>query len=279
MKRRQILRMAIAAMAVCGMMTACNNSNNQVRDFAISAAQKFSSNQVDSIRAIYPGAEKMDSFALSYSPDSIKVEETDQPNLFKVTFSNTANMIVAVAEDGKMTVKESRGLFAYPADRLDLAKKTGQWQENLNDAEQAIRMADSQFVTWIEDKIAAQAVAELKSKVKIVKSNATGMFPTAHGMVVVANESSREISGDEYVVTAKCYDVTGGGGSRDYVGSKTLTGKPIPAGGQVTYTFTYSLGAYAFPPVCSISIRPKLDNIMADYNFTGEEYEEYQNSK
>lgn len=279
MKRRQILRMAIAAMAVCGMMTACNNSNNQVKDFAISAAQKFSSNQVDSIRAIYPGAEKMDSFALSYSPDSIKVEETDQPNLFKVTFSNTANMIVAVAEDGKMTVKESRGLFAYPADRLDLAKKTGQWQENLNDAEQAIRMADSQFVTWIEDKIAAQAVAELKSKVKIVKSNATGMFPTAHGMVVVANESSREISGDEYVVTAKCYDVTGGGGSRDYVGSKTLTGKPIPAGGQVTYTFTYSLGAYAYPPVCSISIRPKLDNIMADYNFTGEEYEEYQNSK
>ena len=279
MKRRQILRMAIAALAVCGMMTACNNSNNQVRDFAISAAKKFSSNQVDSIRAIYPGAEKIDSFALDFNPDSLDVEKTEAPNTFKVRFSKNADMVVEMTEDGKMTVKESRGLFAYPADRLDLAKKTGQWQENLNDAEQAIRMADSQFVTWIEDKIAAQAVAELKSKVKIVKSDASGMFPTAHGMVVVANESSREISGDEYVVTAKCYDVTGFTWSRYYAGSKTLTGKPIPAGGQVTYTFTYSLGAYACPPVCSISIRPKLDNIMADYNFTGEEYEEYQNSK
>lgn len=261
------------------MIASCaDNKQEQVKKFAADFATKVSKNQKDSLLVVWPDAAKADSLALTFNPDSIKVEPTQTEGQFKVNFGN-ADMIVAVAEDGKMTVKESRGLFAYPADRLDLAKKTGQWQENLNDAEQAIRMADSQFVTWIEDKIAAQAVAELKSKVKIVKSNATGMFPTAHGMVVVANESSREISGDEYVVTAKCYDVTGGGGSRDYVGSKTLTGKPIPAGGQVTYTFTYSLGAYAYPPVCSISIRPKLDNIMADYNFTGEEYEEYQNSK
>lgn len=259
------------------LFSACNK-NAEVKQFAADFAEKVSKNQVDSVRALYPDAAKCDSFSLAFNADSIQVAETETAGLYKVTMGN-ADFTVQKTEDGKMTVKESHGLFAYPADRLDLAKKTGQWQENLNDAEQALRMADSQFVTWIEDKIAAQAVAELKSKVKIVKSDASGMFPTAHGMVVVANESSREISGDEYVVTAKCYDVTGFTWSRYYAGSKTLTGKPIPAGGQVTYTFTYSLGAYACPPVCSISIRPKLDNIMADYNFTGEEYEEYQNSK
>ena len=100
MKKIQYLLLAMVA-----VMASCSG-NSEVKQFAIDFADKVSKNQVDSIRAFYPDAEKMDSFALSYSPDSIKVEETDQPNLFKVTFSNTANMIVAVAEDGKMTVKE-----------------------------------------------------------------------------------------------------------------------------------------------------------------------------
>jgi len=298
MKRRQILRMAIAALAVCGMMTACNNSNNQVRDFAISAAKKFSSNQVDSIRAIYPGAEKIDSFALDFNPDSLDVEKTEAPNTFKVRFSQNADMVVEMTEDGKMTVKESRGLFAYPADRMDLAKKTGQWNSSITDLEFSKRMEDTMFPSWIQSKMADA----MKSLVKITKSNVSKKHISDYWTssekdvctytIEVSNETDQEIGGNDYTISAietwKYFedgwaDLSFRETTKRQSSSKMLTGKPIPPKGSVTYSWNRSFeGSHHFGYKdfdVNATVNFTSNKASFGYKFTGKEYEEYQNSK
>lgn len=95
--------------------------------------------------------------------------------------------------------------------------------------------------------------------------------------VVVSNQSERQIEGDEYVITAKLYDTTLW--DKEYRGSRALTGKPIPANGEASYTFRYDVGANPTDPECTISINPKIDNIMDGFQPTGKEYEEYLSQK
>ena len=268
--------------ALAIIVSSCGNTpEEQVKQFAADFATKVSKNQKDSLAAVWPDVAKADSLALTFNADSIVVEPTQTPGQYKVTFGD-ADMLVTLTEDGKMTVGETHGLFAWPAKSYDLAKNTGQWKEGLNDIEQAERMNDTLFVKYLNDKIAGEIIADLKSKVRVTKSTITNHDLDnlrATGIVVVSNQSNRQLEGNEYVVIARLYDVTGFFGTKEFLGNRKLTGKAIPANGQVTYSFSYSLGAWPVDPECSISINPNIENVMEGYQPTGKEYEEYLATK
>ena len=63
--------------------------------------------------------------------------------------------------------------------------------------------------------------------------------------------------------------------------TKQLTGKPIPAGGNVEYTFTSDAPGRA-PTVnikCAVTLNPTPDFVVAAYKATGTEYQDYVNSQ
>lgn len=238
-------------------------------------------NDTAAIKKMYPDAAKADSLALAFDAEKAEIETLDDGSI-KIELGEGKDITVIKNEgDDGMKVKSSHGVFAYPADRLDLAKKTGQWKDGLNDMEQAERMNDTLFVKYLNDKIASTVIADLKSKVKITKSVYTDYGIRTSYLVVVSNQSNRQIEGDEYVVISKIYSTVGFFLTRNTVslGSRTLTGKPIPAHGQVSYTFSTEDGVEPENPVSTISINPRIENVMKDYQPTGKEYEEYLSQK
>ena len=278
------------------LFSACNK-NAEVKQFAADFAEKVSKNQVDSVRALYPDAAKCDSFALAFNADSIQVAETETAGLYKVTMGN-ANFTVQKTEDGKMTVKESHGLFAYPADRMDLAKKTGQWNSSITDLEFSKRMEDTMFPSWIQSKMADA----MKSLVKITKSNVSKKHISDYWTssekdvctytIEVSNETDQEIGGNDYTISAietwKYFedgwaDLSFRETTKRQSSSKMLTGKPIPPKGSVTYSWNRSFeGSHHFGYKdfdVNATVNFTSNKASFGYKFTGKEYEEYQNSK
>ena len=262
------------------LFSACNNYAD-VKQFMAELSAAIEKNDTAAIKKMYPDAAKADSLALAFDAEKAQMETNDDGSI-KIDLGEGKDITVIKNEgDDGMKVKSSHGVFAYPAYRLDLAKKTGQWKDGLNDMEQAERMNDTLFVKYLNDKIAGAIIEDLKSKVKVTKSIANYNIDNlqATGVVVVSNQSDRQLEGNEYTVTAKLYEYTGFYHTESYIGSRTLTGKVIPANGQVTYSFSYSLGAWPENPVCTISIKPRIENVMEDYQPTGKEYEEYLSQK
>jgi len=278
------------------LFSACNK-NAEVKQFAADFAEKVSKNQVDSVRALYPDAAKCDSFSLAFNADSIQVAETETAGLYKVTMGN-ADFTVQKTEDGKMTVKESHGLFAYPADRMDLAKKTGQWNSSITDLEFSKRMEDTMFPSWIQSKMADA----MKSLVKITKSNVSKKHISDYWTssekdvctytIEVSNETDQEIGGNDYTISAietwKYFedgwaDLSFRETTKRQSSSKMLTGKPIPAKGSVTYSWNRSFeGSHHFGYKdfdVNATVNFTSNKASFGYKFTGKEYEEYQNSK
>lgn len=278
------------------LFSACNK-NAEVKQFAADFAEKVSKNQVDSVRALYPDAAKCDSFSLAFNADSIQVAETETAGLYKVTMGN-ANFTVQKTEDGKMTVKESHGLFAYPADRMDLAKKTGQWNSSITDLEFSKRMEDTMFPSWIQSKMADA----MKSLVKITKSNVSKKHISDYWTssekdvctytIEVSNETDQEIGGNDYTISAietwKYFedgwaDLSFRETTKRQSSSKMLTGKPIPPKGSVTYSWNRSFeGSHHFGYKdfdVNATVNFTSNKASFGYKFTGKEYEEYQNSK
>lgn len=115
------------------------NDIEEVRKFATNFANKVRMNQVDSVHSLYPAAELCDSFSVDFNDENVEVTETDTPGEFAVTLGN-ADFKVEKTEDGKMTVTESHGLFAYSESKMALAKGAGGIDPKLDDVQNAKRL-------------------------------------------------------------------------------------------------------------------------------------------
>ncbi|MBR4388885.1 MAG: hypothetical protein IKT00_06890 [Prevotella sp.] len=225
--------------AVTILLTACNGGssdpNADVKEFANRFGNYVINHQTDSVCAFYADAEKADSLALSFISDSIKVTETETPGKFVVKYNEAADITLTKSEDGKKTVISSHGLFVYPADALEFARATGQWETGLNDAELADRMADKNFKPWLIKK----HIKTSAQKFKVVGSprviSTTGEFMADMVVTVgvtVQSQSDQPISGTDYKVHFRGVDLRPFGGSFTW----SENGKDVPPHGSVTIT-------------------------------------------
>ena len=263
------------AMSLLGALyvnTSCD-SDKAARQFAEDFAAAVSNNDAAAIARMYPDAAKADSLSLDFVADSLKISAAGDT----IHFEFASGVTMTAVKDAKESIRvlSSKGLFAYDPSRLKFAKGTGWYDESLDDIVNAERLSDTLFIKFITET----AVAEMKSKIKVVKSSThqdySGDPCVIKYMVVVANQNSRQIEGNMYVVDAKIYDTTRMSSYKEYISTKHLTGKPIPANGKATYTFTEYIGACPVDPVCSIRLNIKPEDILADYQPTGQEYDEY----
>ena len=117
-----------------------------MQEFAEKIAKFSVSNRQDSIKAYYPDFEKTDSLK-NLSADKIKLEPTQPDGYWKVEFDHDVYMNVLLSQDGTMTIKDSRGMFAYPAYVEAIAKQKGIWDEHESDVKQA-RKIDKLMEEW-----------------------------------------------------------------------------------------------------------------------------------
>ena len=279
MKATSKVSIGLTLVALAFFVSSCEKSatpEEQVKQFAINFAEKVSKNQKDSLTAIWPDVVKADSLALAFAADSISVEPTQTAGQYKVNFGN-ADMLVTMAEDGKMTVDETHGLFAYPAEDIDFAKKTGQWKDGLNDLEQAERMGDKDFKAWVTTDFSKkiQGALTVGRQLKTIK-DIEYMMDSGIMAAIIHNNSDIAFSASDYNVVFRYCDLHDMMTER--YSFETKPGKDIPANGTVQVACDFT-GRY-FPQSASVKMKLSNEQLAAKYfKPTGNEYEEYLKTK
>ncbi|MDE6296416.1 MAG: phosphoethanolamine transferase CptA, partial [Muribaculaceae bacterium] len=256
------------------MMTGCMDSGKkQMKDFAEGFAQHVKSNNRDSIQFYYPGAELAESFELVYNPDSLVIEKSDKEGVYEISYNSKVAMIAEITPDGKIKVKESKGLFKYPDSKLKFAKKVGGLKAGMNDEELSKVMIN---VDNLSTELYNDYVKERKNAIKNLGFTVTRemeyMMDYGEGYYTLKNVTDQPIAAEDYEITWK---ETEFGFDRDRTSNKIETGKAdIPANGTIKVKDSFT-GHYYRDLVAITVHSPSKEDFYKKYTPTGEEYAAY----
>ena len=284
MKVRQILLLA----AVGGLfLSSCSHDKkaspeDEVRRYGKYFVEKLSANQLDSLKSSYPDLLAADS-VMKIQSDTILVADNGSSK-YDVTLAEGITLKVSRADDGKISVTESHGLFAFPADKLATAKKTGLWDASLTDKQLSERMKDDGFFAYIRSK--QPSAGNIITIGKFV-SQSEGFGGT--GYYTLTNNTDVAISGADYTISfVSSYPtyIPGSNAIDEWVTKKSSEpGKDIAPKGSVKITsainHTFCAGDVG-PEKELKGIQWKLSSEQLQEkftSFTGREYQEYLNTK
>lgn len=278
---KKFLFFLIVSIALGGIiLTSCGGDGSklppeeEVRNYGKYFVEKLAANQLDSLKVSYPDIAKADSL-MPVKSDSIMVMES-APGQFDLTLAEGVTLKINRSEDGNITVTESKGLFVFPADKVDIAKKTGMWDDKLSDAQLNERMKDEEFFSLIESKL-TNFTSNILKVIKHDNYNWEHLIP-------IRNNTSIPIKGADYKlrieICCAILDVDDKG--NDYWNEtsrwQTLPGKDIGPSQTITYNIPHS----DYCAICKANIVMNLSNkeIQEKFAFySGKEYQEYLNSK
>lgn len=250
---------ASMVMASCGGSS--SNDLEQAQIFAVDVAKKISMNQKDSVVALYPDAEKADSFVTSFVADSVKVLPTDSATIFTADLGDGKEFTIQKLGEDSLIVTQSKGLFAYAAADLEYGKKTGMYADTLTDAENLARMAD-------KAALHQYLMSNFKAPrdLKVLGTNYSNEY-------VVKNTGSTHISGSDYKLVAKHWNVWTG-----YEPTYTESGRDLAPGASTTFTLDVlpgDRGGRAYIVYTS----NKASQFERYYVYKGDEYDRFLKTK
>ena len=249
----------------------------EVRKFGSYFVEKISAGQLDSIKDFYPEISIADSI-IPLKSDSIIVMEF-APNQYDVTLTEEVTLKINRSENGYITVTESKGLFAFPEYKVDIAKKTGMWEDNLTDAQLNERLKDEDFFKFIKKSKTVNdkkiiSVGQVQPNDKNIES-----CGFCDGHLIITNQTDVFISGDDYELVNK---VGYQGQATDYddgyseFGSHEK-GKDLEPYGKARYEAEWGFRVYNNYRIKWKLTKEQLQEKFAP--FTGNEYQEYLDLK
>lgn len=261
-----------------GLVVSCGNKSTQeddVRNYGNFFVEKLNADELDALEDSYPDIADADSI-VPITSDTILVTEVVLGQ-YELTLDEGVTLKVTRSEDGNITVTESRGLFAYPDDKLELAKKTGMWDSSLTDAELNQRMHDDEFFSFLE----AQGSNATDNIITVGRWTITkewyGNDSPGVATQTVTNNTDQPISGADYefvMISEDPYTAASGERPRTW----TNNGKDIPPHGSISENFEiYNQSA---PEIKSIKWNLTPQQLQEKFaSYTGREYQEYLDSK
>ena len=268
---------------VIGLIVSCEKKatpEEEVRNYGKYFVDKLAANQLDSLKAGYPDIVKADSL-IPVQSDTIMVMES-APGQYDVTLAEGITLKVSRSDDGNISVTESKGLFAFPADKIDLAQKTGMWNDNLSDAQLNERMKDDEFFNHLASLMSFDKTKIISiGKAKPHLDEGGIVYGFNEGSQTLTNLTDKPISGKDYSVKIKWYaswpriDDDDPGFDQGY---SSKAGKDIPPHGTVTYKLEQ--GFRENEQIVDISWKLSSEQLKEKFfYFTGKEYQEYLDSK
>lgn len=198
------------ALATAMLFASCgggngNNGTNQsnenaqeevVKKFVTDFASLLKTNNADSIRTVYPSFTDADSLVSLDVANAVVQQKNQDNSQFEVKCGNNVTLIVNMTPQGQMTVESSKGLILYTPERIESAKKFGQWKDGLTDVELARRMNDSEFMKSFVPGI----VADIKRNLKATPTGGC-VGPGDHIGLKVTNKNPFQIEGSDYTIS------------------------------------------------------------------------------
>lgn len=268
----------IICVSVFGL-TGCGGNEAKIKAFAEDFGAKASNNQIDSLKLVYPTM-RADSVALTFNADSISVTKAAEPGTFVINYGNGVIVNVAESEDGNVTVTSSKGLYAFPKEKKEIATKTGMIDETLVDNEIATRMKDEDFFIWLNKKIAdtSQSIISLTaSKSKIGACYGEGNYAVSMS-VKLTNNSNSDIKGSDYdILYTKVYSGEESNNWRNTYGSGKQSGVDLKAGETRSVKLSAIHLESITKPTIVWNVNPS--TLISPSFFTGNEYQDYLKNK
>lgn len=272
MKKNQLLYVGLISL---GLLSGCSGGKSDeeqaVKEFSTNFAAKVQANQLDSLRAVYPLLENVDSVYMSFNADSLKIEQAGE-GLYKVRFNSASSMLVKYAEDGKISVKETTGVVAWPAESVAFAKGIGGVKGEMTDSAAMIVMdnLDGVRASLADEYINSRKNAINVGSIKITKQPMYGM-DEGRGYVTLTNTTDQPIKGSEYSIIERHY-YCHMGVEESY--NRSEKGRDIPAKGSIKHNFSYS--GHGFLQNVKVSMKtPSAEEFMANYTPKGDEWANY----
>lgn len=259
------------------LLTACGGKKatpeEEVRNYGKYFVEKLAANQLDSLKAGYPDIVKADSIVPVQS-DSIMVVES-APGEYDMTLAEGIMLKVSRSDDGTISVTESKGLFAFPADKIDIAKKTGMWDESLSDVQLNERMQDEEFFKSIEKRSKTNTNNLISVGKMVVTKDWPGFeMQSGSGYFPLKNNTDMPISGSDYQVVIKMENSYSG-----ETWTTTESGKDLSPQGSARINVQFN--PRNTPDKASIKYKVSESELKTKLtpDFTGDEYQKYIDSK
>ena len=302
--RYVIISILLAAISGGGFWWYSQSSGEkEVREFVEQFAKAVETGDSMAVQTMYPDAIKADSLYSNIDINNLKINKTDGNWKVMDLVNDIIILITKNDNNDSLHIEKSWGLFAYPEETLTLAKGTGWYGSNLTDKQNAERLSDKDFVSWLNKK----AIQDKKDNVIITKATSTkvkneewwgGESGETHCTVIINNNNNFDVSGNEYKIQARekyrywqrDFDTFEESEETAYGDVKILSGKLIPANSSISF-FWKGIGYLdtshyindKFKLDASITFTPQFEkSAMDNYQPTGKEYEEYlaeKNSK
>lgn len=265
------------------LLVACNGMGKtdykvEVEQFANRFAKLVADSTIDSIRAMYPALDTMSVQFVTPSGNAFAQEDENTPGTFNVKFGDVT-LKVFRAIDGSFSIIESHGLFFYNPEKFELAKKTGQWVNSMPDIELFKRMNDVGFDKFMESKMhpSTDGLKIVSKKGYDYNEVEGGAMEPAGLIVTVKNTGDVQVPGDAYSVVFTAHDFDWDL-TKDVYDHKSKAGVDLAPGEQAE--FSHSFKYVEFGVSVKIKTSSKGSKISSrDYQATGNEYQEYLNSK
>ncbi len=244
------------------------NPEDQIKDQLLKMSDMIVENSMDSIELIYPQVKMVESLNPIDITDEIVIKQNENKDgRYSVTLPSGISMLIDLDENGKISILKSKGLFAYPSDKMEIAKKTGMYDSNLTDEEMANRMSDQKFFEFIDKKMKKIS----KNIIKVGKAD-SGWYIANYPLI---NQTDQDISGDDYqiIIGEEYYTIDG----ESKLPDRYEHGKDIPAHGKVWIRCEGSNHGGEFLKGVKFNLSPE-ELAQRFVSFTGDEYEEYLNS-
>lgn len=271
---KKFILLTAITIAVGAMTSGCGNSDKKkVTSFAENFAQQLKKNNRDSILHYYPGSEFAENFEVAYYPDSLTVNKMDQEGQYKVVYNSGASMIVELASDGSIHVKESNGLFKYSDNKMRFAQAVGGLKPGLNDEELSKVMTN---VENLSTELYNSYVENRKNGIKnlgfTITKDIIAMMDLGEGYYTLKNTTDQMIGGEEYEITwNNRYMGVGGDLSEKKI---EVGGRDIPAHESIRIEDTFS--GHSWREIVAITVHtPSKEDFYKNYTPTGDEYLAY----
>ena len=274
MKKNVINLLSVIFAAVLAL-SSCATDEKKAKSLVADLATAIANKDKGTIEKIYPDAAKATELALQFSEDSIEVTPSEKEDEFNVTVGKNVRLVVVKdSESGNLTVKESYGVFTWPAERMSFAKSTGWYDEKLTDKENAERLSDESFV----DYLGGSLLSEIQRKV--YAKAVYDIHAAVHGAsyeIEVRNDNDFDLPGDAYVATATLW-----GFDFDRLESvptrtkKEFSGNTVPAHGTARYNIPGTVDFEYESWEADIRITMSKEQAVTKFlSPKGTEYEEY----
>ena len=270
---KKLFLKTICMVVILTCLSACDNTQGEIKDFLMKFAEAVQSGDKNKMAECYNDATYADSIAFVLDPNSLVIEQADD-STFNVKISETVNLVLSRAKDGTMHIIQSRGLFAYPPERMKFGMATGQFKPELDDITNALRMKDYRFL----DHLVSTFNTKLKGGIIISDTDTygddyfEGEWISADGYVfTVTNKTNFDIPGSAYqIIYTSGY---WGGGPRE---TEIIQGQNIAAGSSIKLRSSKMGPNMESSDDYSIkTLGVSTQDFMRMYTPTGNEYEQF----